>query len=104
MRTAGNRFHVLVVKPERFSLNEPEGRCHDRPMTTASDPSSAEPKPWTVKNSRDVIRDRWVKLRADDCVTAEGVEIAPYYVLEYPDWVHVVALDDEDHIILVEQY
>jgi 8-oxo-dGTP pyrophosphatase MutT (NUDIX family) len=51
-----------------------------------------------------VIRDRWVKLRSDDCVTAEGVEVAPYYVLEYPDWVHVVALDDEDHIILVQQY
>jgi 8-oxo-dGTP pyrophosphatase MutT (NUDIX family) len=79
-------------------------------MTTVSDPSSAEPesvpeiKPWTVKTSRDVIRDRWVKLRADDCVTADGVEVAPYYVLEYPDWVHVVALDDEDHIILVKQY
>lgn len=66
--------------------------------------SSTEPKPWTVKTSRDVIRDRWIGLRADDCVTADGVEVAPYYVLEYPDWVHVVALDDEDHIILVEQY
>jgi 8-oxo-dGDP phosphatase len=79
-------------------------------MTIATDPSSPEPKsfpelkPWTVKTSRDVIRDRWIKLRADDCMTAEGAEVAPYYVLEYPDWVHVVALDDEDHIILVEQY
>ena len=73
-------------------------------MTSTSDRSSTEPKPWTVKTSRDVIRDRWIGLRADDCVTADGVEVAPYYVLEYPDWVHVVALDDEDHIILVEQY
>lgn len=73
-------------------------------MTAASDSPSAELKPWTVKSSRDVIRDRWVKLRADDCVTAEGVEVAPYYVLEYPDWVQVVALDEEDHLILVEQY
>jgi len=37
-------------------------------------------------------------------MTADGVEVAPYYVLEYPDWVQVVALDDEDHVILVEQY
>ena len=79
-------------------------------MTTRSDSSSDEPKsfpelkPWTVKTSRDVIRDRWIRLRADDCVTADGVEVAPYYVLEYPDWVHVVALDDEDHLILVQQY
>ncbi|MGO4524450.1 NUDIX hydrolase [Microvirga sp. 2MCAF35] len=73
-------------------------------MTSSSDPSSPQPKPWTVTNSRDVIRDRWITLRADDCVTDDGAEIAPYYVLEYPDWVHVVALDDEDHVILVEQY
>lgn len=73
-------------------------------MTTGSPGSSPDLKPWTVKSSRDVIRDRWLKLRADDCVTAEGTEIAPYYVLEYPDWVHVVAIDDEDHLILVEQY
>ncbi|EIM29257.1 NUDIX hydrolase [Microvirga lotononidis] len=73
-------------------------------MTTGPDPSSTDLKPWTVSRSRDVIRDRWVTLRADDCVTAEGVEIAPYYVLEYPDWVHVIAIDDEDHLVLIEQY
>jgi 8-oxo-dGTP pyrophosphatase MutT (NUDIX family) len=61
-------------------------------------------QPWTVTGSRHVLRDRWISVRADDCVTAEGVEIAPYYVLEYPDWVIVVAIDDQDRIILVEQY
>lgn len=44
-------------------------------------------KPWKRKSSQYVLRDRWVSVRADDCVTAEGVEISPYYVLEYPDWV-----------------
>ena len=28
----------------------------------------------------------------------------PYYVLEYPGWVNIVALDKEDHLILVRQY
>jgi 8-oxo-dGTP pyrophosphatase MutT (NUDIX family) len=42
--------------------------------------------------------------RADDCLTVEGARIAPFYVLEYPDWVQVVDLDDEDHVLLVEQY
>jgi 8-oxo-dGDP phosphatase len=59
---------------------------------------------WIVNQSRYVFRDRWVTLRADDCVTSSGVEVAPFYVLEYPDWVHVVALDDDNHIILVRQY
>jgi 8-oxo-dGTP pyrophosphatase MutT (NUDIX family) len=59
---------------------------------------------WQVTGSRIVFRDRWISVRADDCLTQSGVEIAPFYVLEYPDWVHVVALDAYDHIILVQQY
>ena len=69
---------------------------------TASDSSILQP--WTVTGSRHVLRDCWISVRADSCVTAEGVEIAPYYVLEYPDWVIVVAIDDQDRIIIVEQY
>ncbi|WFU02893.1 NUDIX hydrolase [Rhizobium sp. CB3171] len=60
--------------------------------------------PWQVKSSIHLLHDRWLKVRADACVTAEGVEIAPYYVLEYPDWVEVVALDAEDNIYLLQQY
>jgi 8-oxo-dGTP pyrophosphatase MutT (NUDIX family) len=60
--------------------------------------------PWTVNASRRVLKDRWISVRADDCRTSEGKEIAPFYVLEYLDWVQVVAVDTEDHIILVEQY
>ncbi len=59
---------------------------------------------WQVTGSRIVFRDRWVSLRADNCVTQAGVEVAPFYVLEYPDWVHVGALDADAHVILVQQY
>lgn len=51
-----------------------------------------------------MLRSPWVSVRADDCITVEGVEISPFYVLEYPDWVHIVALDTEDCLILVRQY
>ncbi|AYG58559.1 NUDIX hydrolase [Rhizobium jaguaris] len=67
-------------------------------------PDSADLPPWQVKSSTHLLHDRWLKVRADACVTAEGVEIAPYYVLEYPDWVGVVAIDAEDNIYLVQQY
>lgn len=59
---------------------------------------------WTVLSSRSVIRDRWIDLRADDCLTPSGQEIAPYYVLTYPDWVHVVAVTANDELLLVRQY
>ena len=60
--------------------------------------------PWRVKSSRQLIQVRWLRLRADDCVTPDGVDVAPFYVLEYPDWVQIVALDANDHIVMVEQY
>ncbi len=59
---------------------------------------------WRTTSSTHLVQGRWLKVRADHCVTAEGVEIAPYYVLEYPDWVEIIALDAEDHIYLVQQY
>jgi 8-oxo-dGTP pyrophosphatase MutT (NUDIX family) len=61
-------------------------------------------RPWEVRASRRLIRDRWISLRADHCVTQRGVELDPYYVLEYHDWVHVVALDEADRLLLVRQY
>lgn len=59
---------------------------------------------WAVESSRHVVKDRWISVRADSCRTAEGVEIAPFYVLEYADWVQIVALDDQEQLILIEQY
>lgn len=61
-------------------------------------------RPWTVASSRHLLRDRWISLRADDCVTAGGATVAPFYVLEYPDWVQVVAIDADERLILVRQY
>jgi 8-oxo-dGTP pyrophosphatase MutT (NUDIX family) len=59
---------------------------------------------WKVFRSHIVFRDQWISVRADDCITPSGVEIAPFYLLEYPDWVHVAAIDTEDHVLLVRQF
>ena len=61
-------------------------------------------QPWRTLSSTPVLQDRWIDLRSDRCATSAGVEIAPYYVLTYPDWVHVVALTADDCLVLVEQY
>ncbi len=59
---------------------------------------------WRVTASRYVHKDRWIAVRADDCVTDEGAVVAPYYVLDYPDWVEIIALDAADNVLLVRQY
>jgi 8-oxo-dGDP phosphatase len=64
----------------------------------------AGPKPWRTLASRTIIDDRWLKLRADDCATAEGRSVSPYYVIEVPDFVHVAALTDADELVMVRQY
>jgi 8-oxo-dGTP pyrophosphatase MutT (NUDIX family) len=60
--------------------------------------------PWTIHGSSSIIRDRWIDLRADNCTTASGISVDPYYVLRYPDWAHVVCIDHEQRICVVWQY
>ena len=59
---------------------------------------------WQVRRSRYVLEDRWIRVRADDCVTPRGTEISPFYVLEYRDFAQVVATDEEDRVVLVRLY
>ncbi len=59
---------------------------------------------WTVESSRRILEDEWISLRADSCRTPEGELVEPFYVLDYPDWVNLVAVTGEDEVVLVRQY
>lgn len=61
-------------------------------------------KPWTVRRSRTVLRDRWIHVNAEAVEDARGNLLDPYYTFEYPDWVHVVALTPADELVLIRQY
>ena len=50
-------------------------------------------KQWTVLESEYLIRRPWPTARRDWVRLPNGVENNEYYVLEYPDWVNVIALD-----------
>lgn len=60
--------------------------------------------PWRVAGSARALDDPWLRVRVDRCVTDAGDEVSPYYVLEYPDWVHIVAIDEADRILVTRQY
>ena len=60
--------------------------------------------PWTVLSSETTYEDRWLKLRSDHCVDADGRSIAPFHVVERPDWVNVVALTHAAQLVLVREY
>ena len=59
---------------------------------------------WKIQQSQHLINDKWITVRADSCVTEDGVCIEPYYVLEYADWAHIVALNPHDEVLITRQY
>lgn len=59
---------------------------------------------WTILNSKYVLKDKWLSVRADTCQMPDGRIVEPYYVLEYPTWVNVVALTKSQEVVLVQQY
>jgi 8-oxo-dGDP phosphatase len=61
-------------------------------------------QPWKITSSRLLLKDKWLTVRLDECVTSEGVEVPKYYILEHPNWVNIVALDADEHILMVRQY
>jgi ADP-ribose pyrophosphatase len=59
---------------------------------------------WSILKSEYPVKDKWISLRADTCMMPNGKIVAPYYVLEYPTWVNVVALTKQNEVVLVQQY
>lgn len=63
-----------------------------------------ELKKWEIKSSTYLVNDRWMKLRADTCITPTGHEISPFYVIEYGEWVNCLVLSDNDEVTLLRHY
>lgn len=61
-------------------------------------------RPWRRTGTRTVHRDRWVHLRAEAWTTGGGVVLDPWYMLDWPEIVHVVALTPDDRMVLVRQF
>lgn len=50
---------------------------------------------WEVLHSEYLIQRPWLTARRDCVRLPNGVENDEYYVLEYPDWVNVIAITAE---------
>ena len=60
--------------------------------------------PWEVLASTYNYRDRWLALRSDTVRLPNGRVLAPFHVIEQPDWVTAIALTHDGNIVLVEEY
>ncbi len=59
---------------------------------------------WTTLESRYVIRRPWLTARVDVVQLPDGRVNPEHYVLEYPDWVNVIAITREGLYVMVRQY
>ena len=56
-----------------------------------------------ILSSEYLIRRPWLTARRDCIKLPDGVVNDEYYVLEYPDWVNVIAVTDRGEMVMVHQ-
>ena len=59
---------------------------------------------WKTVSSEYLVKKPWATLRVDECELPDGRIAKEYYVLEYPNWVNVVAITADKKVIMVKQY
>ena len=59
---------------------------------------------WKVLFSEYLIKRPWLTARRDKVELPDGRVIPEYYVLEYPDWVNVIAITKEGQFVMERQY
>ncbi len=63
-----------------------------------------ENRPWKVLESEYVRRRPWCTVRLERLEMPDGRVVPEYYVMEYPDWVNVVATTHDGRMVLISQY
>lgn len=60
---------------------------------------------WTKLGSELIVsRPPWLTARCDEVRLPDGRVIPEYYVLEYPDWINVIAITEDGLFVMERQY
>ena len=59
---------------------------------------------WEILSTEYLIRRPWLTARRDHVKLPTGAENPEFYVLEYPDWVNVIAITKEGEFVMIRQY
>ncbi|MDE6324248.1 MAG: NUDIX hydrolase [Paramuribaculum sp.] len=58
----------------------------------------------TVIGSEYLIRRPWLTARRDQLLMPDGTVNPEFYVLEYPSWVNIIAITEDERYVMVRQY
>ena len=61
-------------------------------------------KKWKILESKEIFSSPFIVLREEKLERSDGKIVYPYYAIERPDVVYVVALTKSDGLVLVNQY
>lgn len=89
-------MNSLLVKPSEnvtFGLRKP---------STMNKPK--DPRPWKVLKIEYLVRRPWLTARKDCVELPNGTVNDEFYVMEYPDWVNVIARTTDGSYVLIRQY
>jgi ADP-ribose pyrophosphatase len=59
---------------------------------------------WKVIESVYLFKDPWLTVRQELVELPNRSQIPSYYVLEYPNWVNVIAITEDGDFVLIKQY
>lgn len=59
---------------------------------------------WKILKSEYLFKRPWLTVRRDCVELPDGRQNPEFYVLEYPDWVNVIALTDNGEFVMERQY
>lgn len=59
---------------------------------------------WKVLSSEEIFKTSFFRFRTDQCELPDGRVMPNYYVMEFPEWVNIVPVTEDNKIVLVEQY
>ena len=59
---------------------------------------------WKILSSEYLFKRPWLTARKDVVQLPDGRVNNEFYVLEYPDWVNVIAITKDDRMVMIRQY
>ena len=59
---------------------------------------------WTALESEELLKTSFFQLRREKCELPDQRVMPGYYILDFPDWVHVIPMTSDHQLILLRQY
>lgn len=63
-----------------------------------------ENKKWQLLSTSYALNEKWIKVRKDVVKLPSGDVLDDFYVLEYSDWINVIAITEDNKFVIERQY